>query len=81
MEGKSPTKIQRCLKHHTAREIYMLLVDPPTAQSTDGRRPLRPNRGLSTQCVDDHFYVPLTTISQAERATKPNYESASRYRA
>ncbi len=33
------------------------------------------------QSVDDHFYVPLTTISRAERATKPNYESASRYRA
>ncbi|MBQ9057034.1 MULTISPECIES: hypothetical protein [Rhodococcus] len=58
-----------------------MLVDPPTAPRSDGLRPLRPNGGLSTQSVADHFHVSLTTISRTERATKPNYESASRYRA
>ncbi|NHE67526.1 hypothetical protein G9U53_24700 [Rhodococcus sp. D-46] len=56
-------------------------MDPPTAPRSDGLRPLRPNGGLSTQSVADHFHVSLTTISRTERATKPNYESASRYRA
>lgn len=81
VEGKSPREIQRCLKRHIAREIYTLLIDPPAVQSTDDLRPLRHNTGLSMQSVADHFNVSLTTISRTERAIKPNYEFASRYRA
>ncbi len=79
-EGKSPREIRRCLKRHIAREIYAVVTDPPAVQSTDDLRPLRHATGLSMQSIADQFDVSLTTISRTERAIKPNYEFATRYR-
>jgi transposase len=67
-EGMSKKEIMRCLKRYVAREIYNVLVNPPTNLITgDQIRELRNQRGLSLTVVAKQFSTCAIQISRLER--------------
>jgi transposase len=67
-EGMSKKEIIRCLKRYVAREIYLILTDPPTELVTGGQiRELRTARHLSLATVADQFSTTATHLSRLER--------------
>ena len=67
-EGMSKKEIMRCLKRYVAREIYNVLVNPPTDLITGADvRDLRKQRHLSLATVAEQFDITATHISRLER--------------
>lgn len=67
-EGMSKKEIMRCLKRYVAREVYNVLVNPPTDLITgDEVRQLRNNRGYSLTAVAAQFSTCAIQISRLER--------------
>ena len=67
-DGKSKKEIMRCLKRYVAREVYNVLVNPPTELITgDEVRQLRNERGLSLTYVATQFSTSATQMSRLER--------------
>ena len=58
----------RCLKRYVAREVYNVLVNPPTELITgDQIRTIRNERGLSLKAVAAQFSTCAIQISRLER--------------
>lgn len=67
-EGMSKKEIMRCLKRYVAREIYNVLVNPPTELITgDQIRTIRNERGISLAVVAEQFSTCAIQISRLER--------------
>lgn len=67
-EGMSKKEIMRCLKRFVAREVYNVLVNPPTELVTGAQiRELRNQRGLSLTVVAEQFSTCAIQISRLER--------------
>ena len=67
-EGMSKKEIMRCLKRFVAREVYNVLVNPPTELVTGAQiRELRNHRGLSLTVVAEQFSTCAIQISRLER--------------
>lgn len=67
-EGLSKKEIMRCLKRFVAREIYLILTNPPTELVTgDQIRKLRTTRHLSLATVAEHCSTTATHLSRLER--------------
>lgn len=67
-EGMTKKEIMRCLKRYVAREIYNVLINPPTELVTgDQIRELRTARHLSLSVVADQFSTTATHLSRLER--------------
>jgi transposase len=80
-EGKPKTEIMRCLKRYVAREIYEVLINPPTDLVTgDQIRELRTARGLSLTFVADHLSTTATHLSRLERGLTHDTKRLERIR-
>lgn len=67
-EGLSTKEIMRCLKRYVAREVYEILVNPPTDIVTGNQiRELRTARGLSLTTVAEQLSTTATHLSRLER--------------
>lgn len=67
-EGMSKKEIMRCLKRYVAREVYNVLVNPPTELiSGDEIRTMRNERGISLAVVAAQFSTCAIQISRLER--------------
>jgi transposase len=67
-EGLSKKEIMRCLKRYVAREIYNVLINPPTELITGAEvRQLRKQRHLNLDAVAQQFDTTATHISRLER--------------
>ena len=76
---KTRREIIRCLKRHTARDIYRLLTDPPqTPHGADLRR-ARQHARLTHRDTGQALNVPLTRIPEPERGLRHNNDLAKRY--
>jgi transposase len=80
-EGKTPRDIMRCLKRAIAREIYALIVHPPTATSAVDLRAIRRAAGITLATAAAALGTQPARLSEIERGAKPNTLLAPRYTA
>jgi transposase len=80
-EGLSKPEIMRCLKRFLAREVYAILVNPPTELVTgDQIRQLRTQHGLSLTTVAEHLSTSATHLSRLERGLTHDTKRLERIR-
>lgn len=78
-QGKTHREILRCLKRHTAREIYQLLTGPPDIPKGADLRRQRTRHGLSIDAAAKALHTWPARISELERGLRHNRDLAERY--
>jgi transposase len=80
-EGMSKKEIMRCLKRYVAREIYDVLLNPPTDLATGEQiRSLRTQRKLTLTAVAEQFSISATHLSRLERGLTRDTKRVERIR-
>jgi transposase len=79
-EGKSTRHILRSLKRYIAREIYRLLVRPPSVKTHDDLRPMRESLGISMTAASKVTPFSLQQLSRIERGLTANHDMTQSYR-
>ena len=80
-EGMTKKEIMRCLKRYVAREVYNVLVNPPTDLPTGSEiRELRHQRSLTLANICEQFGTVQITISRLERGLTHDTRLARRIR-
>ncbi len=78
-EGKSDREIVRCLKRYVAREVYLLLTEPPRVPVGADLRAARVGRGLSLAVVADTLGTSGSYVSRLERGLVHDTKFAGLY--
>jgi hypothetical protein len=78
-EGKSDREIVRCLKRYAAREVYVLLTQPPRVPNGAELRAVRVAHGLSLAVVAKSLGTFGSYISKLERGLVHDSDFAERY--
>jgi transposase len=78
-EGKSDREIVRCLKRYIAREVYLLLTDPPRVPRGAALRAARTAHGLTLAEVVEALGTSSSYVSRIERGLIHDSEFATFY--
>jgi transposase len=77
--NKPMKAIIRCLKRYVARELFVLIVDPPTVPDGTVLRTVRQQHGLTMTTAAKALNVAPARLSEIERQVRFDSDLATRY--